>query len=119
MKHYQIETKAYVSQVGNLALSKPYTDLNLDLTEDNIVRCPDPIMADQMIALIDQTRLDRDTIGGVVSAVITGIPVGIGEPVFEKLHATLGAAMLSINAVKGFEYGSGFRSCQNERIRTQ
>ncbi|WP_226390113.1 chorismate synthase [Penaeicola halotolerans] len=108
LKHYQIETKAYVSQVGNLALSKPYTDLNLDLTEDNIVRCPDPIMADQMIALIDQTRLDRDTIGGVVSAVITGVPVGIGEPVFEKLHATLGAAMLSINAVKGFEYGSGF-----------
>lgn len=108
LKHYQIETKAYVSQVGNLALSKPYTDLNLDLTEDNIVRCPDPIMADQMIALIDQTRLDRDTIGGVVSAVITGVPVGIGEPVFEKLHAILGSAMLSINAVKGFEYGSGF-----------
>ena len=108
VKHIQIETQAYVAQVGNLALSKPYTDLHLDLTEDNIVRCPDPIMADQMIALIDQTRLDRDTIGGVVSAVITGVPVGIGEPVFEKLHAILGSAMLSINAVKGFEYGSGF-----------
>jgi chorismate synthase len=72
------------------------------------VRCPDPATAEKMIALIDQVRLDRDTIGGVVSCVIKNTPVGLGEPVFDKLHAELGKAMLSINAVKGFEYGSGF-----------
>jgi chorismate synthase len=103
-----IQIQAYVSQVGDLTLQKPYTSLNLDLAEDNIVRCPDPEMADQMIALIDSVRLERDTIGGVVSCVIKNCPPGLGEPVFDRLHAELGKAMLSINAVKGFEYGSGF-----------
>jgi chorismate synthase len=103
-----IQIQAYVSQVGDLTLQKPYTSLNLDLAEDNIVRCPDPEFADQMIALIDSVRLERDTIGGVVSCVIKNCPPGLGEPVFDRLHAELGKAMLSINAVKGFEYGSGF-----------
>lgn len=103
-----ITVQAYVSQVGELTLQKNYQELNLDLAEDNIVRCPDPEMADQMISLIDSVRLDRDTIGGVVSCVIKNTPAGLGEPVFDRLHAELGKAMLSINAVKGFEYGSGF-----------
>ncbi|AMQ55598.1 chorismate synthase [Algoriphagus sanaruensis] len=103
-----ITVQAYVSQVGELTLQKNYQELSLDLAEDNIVRCPDPEMADQMISLIDSVRLDRDTIGGVVSCVIKNTPAGLGEPVFDRLHAELGKAMLSINAVKGFEYGSGF-----------
>ncbi|MBN7809357.1 chorismate synthase [Algoriphagus sp. H41] len=103
-----IQIQAFVSQVGELGLEKDYTELNLDLAEENIVRCPDPEIADRMIALIDQVRLDRDTIGGVVTCVIRNTPPGLGEPVFDRLHAELGKAMLSINAVKGFEYGSGF-----------
>lgn len=103
-----INIQAYVSQVGDLTLEKSYTELNLDLAEENIVRCPDPEFAEQMIALIDSVRLERDTIGGVVSCVIKNCPPGLGEPVFDRLHAELGKAMLSINAVKGFEYGSGF-----------
>ncbi len=102
-----VEINAYVSQVGTLKAPE-YTQLDLRKTEDNIVRCPDPATAEKMIALIDQVRLDRDTIGGAVSCVIKNTPVGLGEPVFDKLHAELGKAMLSINAVKGFEYGSGF-----------
>ena len=108
LNHIKVEITAYVSQVGNLTLEKSYTELNLSNTENNIIRCPDENMADQMIALIDQTRKNKDTIGGVVTCVIKGTPVGLGEPVFDKLHAELGKAMLSINAVKGFEYGSGF-----------
>lgn len=103
----QMTFAAYVSKVGKLE-TPHYTKLDLSKTEDNIVRCPDPDMADQMIELIDQTRKNRDTIGGVVTCVIKNTPVGLGEPVFAKLHAELGKAMLSINAVKGFEYGSGF-----------
>lgn len=103
-----IHIQAYVSQVGALRLEKPYTELNLDLAEDNIVRCPDPELAARMIEHIDAVRLDRDTIGGMVSCVIKNCPPGLGEPVFDRLHAALGKAMLSINAVKGFEYGSGF-----------
>ncbi|MCU0416311.1 MAG: chorismate synthase [Cytophagaceae bacterium] len=102
-----IQVQAYVSQVGALRLDESLP-LDLSLTESNILRCPHPETAERMIALIDKTRLDRDTIGGVVSCVIKGSPVGLGEPVFDKLHAELGKAMLSINAVKGFEYGSGF-----------
>ena len=108
LEHYGVGIQAYVSQVGSLRLEKPYQEMNLALAEENIVRCPDPEVADQMIQLIDSVRLERDTIGGVVSCVITNTPVGIGEPVFDRLHAELGKAMLSINAVKGFEYGSGF-----------
>lgn len=108
LKHYNITCQSYVSQVGSLKLETPYTELDLSKTEDNILRCPDPEMAEAMIALIDQTRKDRDTIGGIITGVIKGTPAGLGEPVFDKLHAELGKAMLSINAVKGFEYGSGF-----------
>jgi chorismate synthase len=108
LKHYGITIQAYVSQVGDLKLGKSYQELDLEKTEENIVRCPDPATADQMIELIDQVRKDRDTIGGIVSCVVKGTPVGLGEPVFDRLHADLGKAMLSINAVKGFEYGSGF-----------
>ncbi len=102
-----IEINGYVSSVGEIT-APPYTQLDLQKTEDTIVRCPDPATAEKMIALIDQIRLDRDTIGGTVTCVIKNTPAGLGEPVFDKLHAELGKAMLSINAVKGFEYGSGF-----------
>jgi chorismate synthase len=102
-----IEIQAYVSQVGAIK-APPYTQLDLSKTESTIVRCPDPATAEKMIALIDEVRLSRDTIGGVVTCVIKNTPVGLGEPVFDKLHAQLGKGMLSINAVKGFEYGSGF-----------
>jgi chorismate synthase len=111
LRKHAIEINAYVSQVGDLKAARN-TSLDLSKTEDNIVRCPDPIMAEKMIALIDQVRLDRDTIGGIVTCVIKNTPVGLGEPVFDKLHAELGKAMLSINAVKGFEYGSGFEGVQ-------
>lgn len=107
LKNYSVGINAFVSQVGELK-APHYTSLDLTKTEENIVRCPDPAMAEKMIALIDQVRLDRDTIGGIVTCVIKNSPVGLGEPVFDKLHAELGKAMLGINAVKGFEYGSGF-----------
>lgn len=103
-----VHIQAYVSQVGTLKMEKPYHELNLQEAEKNIVRCPEPEMAEKMIHFIDETRKNRDTVGGVVSCVVTGCPAGLGEPVFDKLHAELGKAMLSINAVKGFEYGSGF-----------
>ncbi len=111
LKKSGIDINGFVSQVGDLK-SPPYTQLDLSKTEDNIVRCPDSATAEKMIALIDQVRLDRDTIGGVVTCVIKNSPVGLGEPVFDKLHAELGKAMLSINAVKGFEYGSGFEGVE-------
>jgi chorismate synthase len=111
LRKYRIEINAFVSQVGELK-APHYTALDLSRTEDNIIRCPDPAIAEKMIALIDQVRLDRDTIGGIVTCVIKNTPVGLGEPVFDKLHAELGKAMLSINAVKGFEYGSGFEGVQ-------
>ena len=107
LKQSGVEIHAFVSQVGELK-APHYTQLDLSKTEDNIIRCPDPATAEKMIALIDQVRLERDTIGGIVTCVIKNSPVGLGEPVFDKLHAELGKAMLSINAVKGFEYGSGF-----------
>lgn len=102
-----IQVHAYVSRVGDIE-APHYTQLDLSKTETNIVRCPDAVTAEKMIALIDKVRLERDTIGGVVTGVIRHAPVGLGEPVFDKLHAALGNAMLGINAVKGFEYGSGF-----------
>jgi chorismate synthase len=103
-----IDIQAFVSQVGDLQVTEHYTQLDLSLTETNDVRCPDPVLAARMIDLIKQVRKDGDTIGGVVTGVVRGCPVGLGEPVFGKLHADLGAAMLGINAAKGFEYGSGF-----------
>lgn len=108
LRELGVTITAYVSQVGALALTKPYQELDLSLTESNAVRCPDPEVAAQMFTLIDDTRKKGDSIGGVVACVVEGVPVGWGEPVFDKLHAELGKAMLSINAVKGFEYGSGF-----------
>ncbi len=107
LRKHNIEINAFVSQVGTIK-APHYTQLDLRKTESNIVRCPDAVIAKEMIALIEQVRLDRDTIGGIVTCVVANTPVGLGEPVFDKLHAELGKAMLSINAVKGFEYGSGF-----------
>ncbi|MDJ1491772.1 chorismate synthase [Cytophagaceae bacterium DM2B3-1] len=103
-----VKIEAYVSKVGKLALEKHYSELNIALAEENAVRCPDPETAQKMFDLIDATRKNGDSIGGIVTCVIKGTPVGWGEPVFDKLHAELGKAMLGINAVKGFEYGSGF-----------
>ncbi|PRY85964.1 chorismate synthase [Mongoliibacter ruber] len=108
LKHFGISVQAYVSQVGDMKLEKSYHELDLGQTDDNIVRCPDAGMAEKMIGFIDEVRKSRDTVGGVVSCVAKGVPPGLGEPVFDRLHAELGKAMLSINAVKGFEYGSGF-----------
>ena len=107
IKKHGVEINAFVSQVGEIN-SPPYHELDLGKTEDSIVRCPHEETAQKMIELIDKVRLNRDTIGGVVTCVIKNTPVGLGEPVFDKLHAELGKAMLGINAVKGFEYGSGF-----------
>ena len=106
-----IEINAYVSAVGALKLDKPYTALDLTQTESNIVRCPDAAMAAKMETYIKEVRGKGDTVGGVITCVIKNVPIGLGEPVFDKLHADLGKAMLSINAVKGFEYGSGFEGC--------
>ncbi|MEP3210111.1 MAG: chorismate synthase [Maribacter sp.] len=120
----KIKINAFVSQVGDMRLEKDYKELNLALTESNPVRCPDPEMAEQMEAYIKEVRKEGDTIGGIISCVIQNVPVGLGEPVFDKLHAELGKAMLSINAVKGFEYGSGFEgvkmkgSVHNDQFNT-
>ncbi len=103
-----IQVTAYVSQVGSIKLDKKYQDLNFQNIESTPIRCPDLSVAELMIEKIKATRKEGDTIGGVVSAVISGCPVGLGEPVFDKLHADLAKAMLSINACKGFEFGSGF-----------
>jgi len=107
-----VKIQAYVSQVGPLKLNKELAELDLQETENNAVRCPDPVLAQEMFEYIDQVRKDGDSVGGVISAIIEGCPAGLGEPVFDKLHAELGKAMLSINAVKGFEYGSGFDGVQ-------
>lgn len=108
LQQHGISVRAYTSQVGPIALEGTYADYDLSLVESNPVRCPDPATAEKMAQLIAEVKAEGDTIGGVISAVITGCPVGLGEPVFGKLHAQLGAAMLGINAVKGFEYGEGF-----------
>ena len=103
-----VKFTAYVSAVGDISLSKPYQALDFSVIEKNPVRCPDPQKAEEMEAYIKKIRKQGDTVGGVIRCVIQNVPVGLGEPVFDKLHAELGKAMLSINAVKGFEYGSGF-----------
>lgn len=103
-----IDLYAYTSQVGEIALSRDYRLYSRDAIDTNAVRCPDTTKAAEMEQLIKQVKGEGDTIGGIITGVITGVPVGLGEPVFGKLHAMLGAAMLSINAVKGFEYGDGF-----------
>ena len=103
-----IKINAFTSSVGEIYLEKPYQELDFSLIEDNVIRCPDPEVADKMINRVKEIRKEGDTIGGTITCVIKNVPVGLGEPVFDKLHAELGKAMLSINAVKGFEYGSGF-----------
>ncbi|MGA8855160.1 MAG: chorismate synthase [Christiangramia sp.] len=103
-----IEITAFVSSVGKMELLKDYSELDFSEIEKNPVRCPDPKLASEMEAYIKEVRSDGDTVGGTVQCVIKNVPKGLGEPVFDKLHAELGKAMLSINAVKGFEYGSGF-----------
>ncbi|MCD6065389.1 MAG: aroC [Bacteroidetes bacterium] len=110
LKEAGMEIRAYVSQVATIKLSKSYTELDLSTIESNSIRCPDASTAAQMIELIEQIRKAGDTVGGIVSCVCTGIPAGLGEPVFDKLHADLAKAMMSINATKGFEYGEGFNS---------
>jgi len=125
LSEYGIEIQSYVSQVGEITLDVPYQQLDLKKIDDNIVRCPHPEAAQNMIDLIEATRKSGDSIGGVVTGVLTGVPVGLGEPVFDKLHAQLGNAMLGINAVKGFEYGSGFEGVKmrgsehNDRFEKQ
>ncbi|CAL2084555.1 Chorismate synthase [Tenacibaculum sp. 190524A02b] len=103
-----ININAYTSSVGNIFLEKPYQDLDFSKIEENIVRCPDEEIAEKMIDRIKEIRKEGDTIGGTITCVVKNTPVGLGEPIFHKLHAELGKAMLSINAVKGFEFGSGF-----------
>ncbi len=103
-----IDVFAYVSQVGSIALQRPYHEIDRSQIENNPVRCPDSSVAQEMEALIREVRKDGDTVGGVVHGVITGCPPGLGEPAFDKLHAELAKAIMSINACKGFEYGSGF-----------
>lgn len=103
-----IKINAFTSSVGDIFMEKPYQDVDFSKIESNIVRCPDEITAKKMITRIEEIKKQGDTIGGTVTCVIQNVPVGLGEPIFDKLHAQLGKAMLSINAVKGFEYGSGF-----------
>ena len=112
LRRMNVEIKAYSSQVGAIALENDYTKYDLSLIEETPVRCPDPEKAKEMIQLINEVRYQGDTIGGIITCVIKGAPVGLGEPVFGKLQATLGSAMLGINAVKGFEYGTGFNVSQ-------
>ena len=104
----EIKINAFTSSVGDIFMEKPYQDIDFNNIENNIVRCPDDASAEKMIARINEIKKQGDTIGGTVTCVIQNVPVGLGEPIFDKLHAQLGKAMLSINAVKGFEYGSGF-----------
>lgn len=103
-----ITINAFTSSVGDIFIDKPYEDLDFSQIESNIIRCPDETTAKKMIAKVEAIKKQGDTIGGTITCVLKGVPVGLGEPVFDKLHAELGKAMLSINAVKGFEYGSGF-----------
>jgi chorismate synthase len=104
----EIEINAFVSSVGDIFCMKPYQDLDFSLTDANEVRCPDASTAEKMISKIKEIKKEGNTIGGTITCVIKNVPIGLGEPVFGKLHAELGKAMLSINACKGFEYGSGF-----------
>lgn len=108
LREIGIDIKAFVSQVGEITMNDIPEDLSA--IESNMVRCPNPDVASQMIDYIDKIREDKDSVGGVVSCIIKNAPAGLGDPVFDKLHATLGQAMLSINAVKGFEYGMGFQA---------
>jgi chorismate synthase len=119
-----IKINAFTSAVGDIKLDKDYHDLDFNKIESNAIRCPDAVTADLMINRINEVKKQGDTIGGVITCVIQNVPAGLGEPVFDKLHSELGKAMLSINAVKGFEYGSGFAgskilgSAHNDKFNT-
>ena len=104
-----VKINAFVSSVGEIKYEYENTEINFDNIENSLVRCPDNKKSDQMVELIKSVKKNGDTVGGVISCIISGVPIGLGEPVFDKLHAELGKAMLSINAVKGFEFGSGFK----------
>src|SRR5690554_1111762 len=104
----EIKINAFVSSIGEIFIDKPYQALDFSLTDSNAIRCPDQETAQKMEEYLKQIKKDGDTVGGTITCVVQNVPVGLGEPVFDKLHAALGSAMLSINAVKGFEYGSGF-----------
>lgn len=108
----EIQINAFVSAVGEISVEKKYQDLDFSLTESNAVRCPDLSTAQKMENHIKEIKKQGDTVGGVITCVIQNVPIGLGEPVFDKLHAELGKAMLSINAVKGFEFGSGFQGAK-------
>lgn len=114
LKQLGIRITAYTSQVGPIRLEGNYTEYDLDRVEDNMVRCPDPERAKEMETYISEIKNEGDTIGGVITCVIKGCPIGIGQPVFGKLHAALGGAMLSINAAKAFEYGDGFKGLKQK-----
>ncbi|WP_370091695.1 chorismate synthase [Winogradskyella sp.] len=103
-----IKINAFTSSVGDVFMDKPYQDLDFSKIESNVIRCPDEGTAEKMIAKVQEVKKQGDTIGGTITCALQNVPAGLGEPVFDKLHAELGKAMLSINAVKGFEYGSGF-----------
>ncbi len=105
-----VSITSYVSAIGDIVLNKDFSVLNFSLIEESLVRCPDKNISGEMIKLIEQTSKKGDTLGGIISCVIHNSPVGLGEPVFDKLHADLAKAMMSINAVKGFEIGSGFNA---------
>ena len=104
----EIKITAFVSSVGEIFIDKPYQDLDFSKIEDNVVRCPDETTALKMEKFIKEIKKQGDSVGGTITCVVQNVPIGLGEPVFDKLHAELGKAMLSINAVKGFEFGSGF-----------
>lgn len=108
LSHWGIAINAFVSAIHHISVEKDYQQLDLTKIEDNIVRCPDEAIANKMISLIEEAKKDGDSLGGIVSAVIKNCPTGLGEPVFDKLQADLAKAMLGINAVHGFDYGSGF-----------
>ncbi len=112
LSHHGVSVQAYVSSVKDVVLDQSYTDLNLELTESNAVRCPDQETAERMKSVIESARDAGDSVGGTITCVLKGVPAGLGEPVFDKIHAVLGHAMLSINAVKGFEMGDGFATTQ-------
>ncbi|MDR1601035.1 MAG: chorismate synthase [Tannerella sp.] len=122
LNRQNITVQAYTSRVGHIGLDGSYEDYDLSLTETNPVRCPDPVRAAEMQALIAAVKSKGDTVGGIVTCVVKGVPAGLGEPVFGKLHAALGTAMLSINAAKGFDCGIGFDAAdcfgseQNDRF---
>ncbi|MCD7712117.1 MAG: chorismate synthase, partial [Firmicutes bacterium] len=110
LNQYGISIQAYTSQVGDIQLEGGYNAYDLSRTEENPVRCPDPVKAAEMEKRIAEVKSKGDTIGGVITCIAQGVPVGLGEPAFGKLHAALGQAMLTINAAKGFEYGDGFEA---------